>query len=196
MKRLEQELELGAPILLSVNLSCRQFARPSLVKSIKEILRQTEFSPGDLRIEITESVFFEYQESADEMLRELSAMGIELNVDDFGTGYSNLSHLMRLPISRLKIDKSFVGTIGRSSEDIGLVRAIVSLARTLGLKVVAEGVENTFQLEELKRLDCDAAQGFLFAEPMTIEELERFLTRDEQPHLLQQPSISQISIAA
>jgi EAL domain-containing protein (putative c-di-GMP-specific phosphodiesterase class I) len=167
-----------------------------LVKSIKEILRQTEFSPGDLRIEITESVFFEYQESAVEMLRELSAMGIELNVDDFGTGYSNLSHLMRLPISRLKIDKSFVGTIGRSSEDLGLVRAIVSLARTLGLKVVAEGVENTFQLEELKRLDCDAAQGFLFAEPMTIEELERFLTRDEQPHLLQQPSISQISIAA
>ncbi len=109
------------------------------------------------------------------MLADLCEMGIELNVDDFGTGYSNLSCLMRLPISMLKIDRSFVSMIGRSLEDVELVRAIVSLARTLGLRVVGEGVENPNQLAELKRLNCDAAQGFLFAAPMNIRLLADYL---------------------
>jgi diguanylate cyclase (GGDEF)-like protein len=177
MRLLERALTLDYPLFLSVNLSCRQFGKSSLVPSIKKILDDTSFSPRNLRLEITESVFFEYQDTAVQMLSQLSSMGIELNVDDFGTGYSNLSYLMRLPISTLKIDKSFVKMIGRSAEDTGLVRAIVSLARTLGLKVVAEGVETPDQLRELERLRCDGAQGYLFAEPMSAAGLQAFLSR-------------------
>ena len=188
IQKLDTELGLDRPLLLSVNLSCRQFANANLPHSIKEILAETGFRPRNLRLEITESVFFEYQDQAVEMLAGLCEMGIELNVDDFGTGYSNLSCLMRLPISMLKIDRSFVSMIGRSVEDVELVRAIVSLARTLGLRVVGEGVENPNQLAELKRLNCDAAQGFLFAAPMNIKLLTNYLRQTDSFDLFAVPS--------
>ncbi len=168
-----------ATMSLSINLSCRQFGQPDLVEKIKSILEETGFAPTDLKLEITESVFFEYPEKAVEMLDQLRELGIELNVDDFGTGYSNLSYLMRLPISTLKIDRSFTRMIDQSGNNLEVVQAIVMLARNLGLKVIAEGVETETQLDELRKLNCDGAQGFLFAKPMAFEQVREFLTGNE-----------------
>lgn len=172
---------------VSVNLSCRQFSQTSLVQSIEDILKATDFSPRDLKIEITESVFFEHQDRAIAMLNQLRDSGIEIDIDDFGTGYSNLGYLKKLPISALKIDRSFVSMIDSAGNNDEIVRAIINLARTLGLKVVAEGIETNTQLELLKELNCEGGQGFLFAEPMDFESLCEFLGRDQMPMLPRGP---------
>lgn len=164
-----------APPRLSINLSSKQFAVPSLVSRIKQILDETDFPPFNLKLEITESVFFEHGDKAVEMLRQLRDLGIEINIDDFGTGYSNLNCLMQLPISTLKIDRSFVSLIEQNGENSAIVQTIVMLARNLGLRVVAEGVETEAQLEQLKKLNCEGAQGFLLAKPMTFENIRHFL---------------------
>jgi EAL domain-containing protein (putative c-di-GMP-specific phosphodiesterase class I) len=163
-------------LYLSANLSWKQFANPALVDGIKEILSHTGFSPRSLKLEITESVFFEYQQDAIDMLGQLRAMGIELNVDDFGTGYSNLSYLGSLPISSLKIDRSFVSMFDLDGEcNPAIAQTIILLARHLGLRVVAEGVETIFQYQELKRLECDSGQGYYFSQPMSLEDSIRFV---------------------
>ena len=160
---------------VSVNLSCRQFGQKTLVKSIEDILNETHFSPHRLRLEITESVFFEHQDRAVVMLNQLREAGIEINIDDFGTGYSNLGYLMKLPVSALKIDRSFISMIDSEGRHDEIVRAIITLSRNLGLKVIAEGVETKSQYEALKRLKCEAAQGYHFAPPMTFGALKEFL---------------------
>lgn len=160
---------------VSINLSCRQFSQKTLVKSIEDILDETNFSPQRLKLEITESVFFEHQDRAVVMLNQLREDGIEINIDDFGTGYSNLGYLMKLPISALKIDRSFVSMIDSEGRNDEIVRAIITLARNLSLKVIAEGVETRSQLEALKRLKCEAAQGYFFSEPMTFDALKGLL---------------------
>ncbi len=165
-------------IKLSVNLSCRQFAQPFLVNQVKNILSRTEFPPSRLKLEITETVFFEYQERAIEMLNQLRDLGIHIDIDDFGTGYSNLGYLVRLPISTLKIDRSFVNLINDEGANTELVRTIIAMAKNLDLKVVAEGIETKSQLDALKALGCESGQGFLLARPMTSDELLSFL-RDE-----------------
>ena len=172
---LKRELADGDGLTVSVNLSCRQFAQTSLVGRIMEILDETAFSPRDLKLEITESVFFEHPSSALAMLNQLRECGIDINVDDFGTGYSNLGYLMELPISTLKIDRSFVSMIRDDGRKDDIVRAIITLARNLGLKVIAEGVETPAQLDKLKELKCEGGQGFLFAEPMNYSALRAFL---------------------
>ena len=176
---LKKELSDDFPLSMSVNLSCKQFARPTLVKNIQEILKQTHFSPHDLKLEITESVFFEHPESAVEMLHQLRELGIGIDVDDFGTGYSNLGYLMKLPISKLKIDRSFISMIDADGGNDEIVRAIVVLARNLGLRVIAEGIETEAQLEQLKNLECESGQGFLFAAPMTFEQVRDFLGKEK-----------------
>ena len=163
---------------VSVNLSCRQFGQTALVQNIQGILDETGFSAKDLRLEITESVFFEHQDRAVVMLNQLRDSGIEINIDDFGTGYSNLGYLKKLPISALKIDRSFVSMIGAEYDNGEIVRAIVTLARNLGLSVVAEGIETPAQLNMLKELECEGGQGFLFAEPMAFSELRKFLANE------------------
>jgi Amt family ammonium transporter len=163
-------------LYLSVNLSCRQFGNPVLVERIKAILSETKFSPTKLRLEITESVFFESQKTAIEMLNALRQMGINLNIDDFGTGYSNLSYLATLPISNLKIDRSFVSMFDKTGINPAIVQTIVILARNLGLGVVAEGVETEAQYKELIKLGCDSAQGFYFARPMDLLESISFVS--------------------
>ncbi len=165
---------------VSVNLSCRQFSQTSLVQNIEDILDATRFSPTNLRLEITESVFFEHQDRAVAMLHQLRESGVDINIDDFGTGYSNLGYLKKLPISALKIDRSFVSMIDSSGNNDEIVRAIINLARTLGLKVVAEGVETNVQLELLKALNCEGGQGFLLAKPMDFASLCEFLGKDSQ----------------
>lgn len=171
----------GTPLPVSVNLSCRQFGQTTLVQNIERILREAGFSPERLRLEITESVFFEHQQRAVLMLNELHERGIEINIDDFGTGYSNLGYLMRLPITALKIDRSFVSMIDERGSNDEIVRAIVTLARNLQMRVVAEGVETASQLNALTDIGCEEAQGFYFAEPMQIDELREFLTGEVIP---------------
>ena len=169
---------------VSVNLSCRQFGQNSLVQNIHDILLETGFSPNQLKLEITESVFFEHQNRAILMLNQLRESGIEIDIDDFGTGYSNLGYLMKLPITALKIDRSFVSMIDAEGNNDEIVRAIVTLARNLGLRVVAEGIETQAQLETLKQFDCEAGQGFIFAKPMCFETLREFLTNDDKIFVL------------
>jgi diguanylate cyclase (GGDEF)-like protein/PAS domain S-box-containing protein len=163
---------------LSVNLSCRQFAQQFLVRQVRNILDRTGFPANRLKLEITETVFFEYQERAIEMLNELRKLGIHLDIDDFGTGYSNLSYLVRLPISTLKIDRSFVSLINDEGANTELVRTIIAMAKNLDLKVIAEGVETRSQLEALKALNCESGQGYLLARPMSADELQSFLRGD------------------
>jgi len=177
MRFLKENSFAETGIFLSLNLSCKQFAQPHLVEKIKQILEETDFAPHLLKLEITESVFFEHKEKALKMLHSLREVGIEINIDDFGTGYSNLSYLMQLPISTLKIDRSFIAPIKENGENIEIVEIIVMLARNLGMKVIAEGVETETQLEQLKKLDCEAAQGYFFSKPMDFADVQQFLLR-------------------
>ena len=182
------------PFGISVNLSCRQFGQDSLVRNVHGILVETGFSPRDLKLEITESVFFEHQNRAIVMLNQLRDSGIEINIDDFGTGYSNLGYLKKLPITALKIDRSFVSMITEAGDNDEIVRAIITLARNLGLTVVAEGIETNTQLEVLKELECEAGQGFLFAEPMGFDTLRLFL--EDDPAVIPQDYFGDLSSLA
>ena len=188
-KACEQGLQLkenfapAAPFMMSVNLSCKQFAQPSLVRKIKEILNATKFAPEDLKIEITESVFIEHREKAAMMLNELREIGVGINIDDFGTGYSNLSYLMQLPISTLKIDRSFINPLEFEGRNTEIVQTILTLACSLGISVIAEGVENEAQFEQLKNLNCGGAQGYFFAKPMSFDETRIFLNNKSAPNM-------------
>ncbi|MFN0277601.1 MAG: putative bifunctional diguanylate cyclase/phosphodiesterase [Pyrinomonadaceae bacterium] len=170
---LKKELD-DLSLSLSVNLSCRQFAQAGLVKCIQDIVAETSFPIRNLKLEITESVFLEHPDRAVEMLHQLRALGIEIDIDDFGTGYSNLGYLTKLPVSKLKVDGSFVSMIDDDGANDEIVRAIVTLARNLDLGVTAEGVETEAQLAKLKQLECESGQGFLFARPMIFERFKEF----------------------
>jgi EAL domain-containing protein (putative c-di-GMP-specific phosphodiesterase class I) len=129
------------------------------------------------------------------MLHELCALGIEINIDDFGTGYSNLSYLMQLPISTLKIDRSFIAPIRQEGDNVEILQTIVMLAQNLGMKVIAEGVETEFQVEQLKKFKCEVAQGFLFSKPMSYEALEEFLGAD-MPPAIPRPQFDDVSVVS
>jgi diguanylate cyclase (GGDEF)-like protein/PAS domain S-box-containing protein len=156
-----------APKRVAVNLSGRQLARPELPDIVEAALSASGMSPSSLCLEITESVLMDDIEGAVAALKSLKAIGVEIAVDDFGTGYSSLAHLRRFPVDILKIDLSFVAGLGRNPEDSAIVRAILALARTLDLAVVAEGVERVEQLHELRALGCERAQGNLFSAPLS-----------------------------
>jgi EAL domain-containing protein (putative c-di-GMP-specific phosphodiesterase class I) len=174
-------------LTLSVNLSCKQFGQPAMVKKFKSILDETRFSARNLKFEITESIFFEYQEQAIDTLVQIKDLGIEIDIDDFGTGYSNLSYLTRLPISTLKIDRSFVSPINSEGNNTEIVKTLLALAENLGLKTVAEGIETEAQLDVLQKLGCDGGQGFLFARPMNFKDLAVFLADHEARDVLKIP---------
>ncbi|MFZ5558531.1 MAG: bifunctional diguanylate cyclase/phosphodiesterase [Pseudomonadota bacterium] len=166
--------DAGYPRLkMAVNLSAGQFLKHGeLVRSLNRILGDTGLDPGFLELEITESLLFSNVEEHVATLQKLGKIGTPLSVDDFGTGYSSLSYLKRLPIDVLKIDRTFVRDLESDPDDAAIVSAIMALARTLKLKVVAEGVETLGQLDALRRLDCDWYQGFLFSKPLAAEEFE------------------------
>jgi diguanylate cyclase (GGDEF)-like protein/PAS domain S-box-containing protein len=156
-----------APQSVSVNLSGRQLARSELPDVVQEALSESGLPPSGLCLEITESVLMDDIDVAVGALKALKAIGVEIAVDDFGTGYSSLAHLRRFPVDILKIDHSFVAGLGRNPEDAAIVRAVLALARTLDLTVVAEGVERAEQLYELQALGCERAQGHLFSVPLS-----------------------------
>ncbi|HLO49255.1 MAG TPA: EAL domain-containing protein, partial [Kamptonema sp.] len=153
-------------LTISVNLSGRQFSQPDLIEQIKQVLDETGLDGKYLKLEITESVIMEDGESAVTMLSQLRDLGISLSIDDFGTGYSSLSYLHRFPINTLKIDQSFVGRMGTDGDNSEIVRAIVTLAHSLGMDVVAEGVETSHQLAQLRSLGCEFGQGYFFSRPV------------------------------
>ena len=150
---------------VGVNLSARQFTDPNLVPLVAEALAVAGIEPQSVSLEITESVLMEEVQATAQTLRALKDLGVCLSIDDFGTGYSSLSYLKRFPVDVLKIDRSFVDGLGVDAEDDAIVTAVVSLAHALNLEVVAEGVETELQLMELRRLGCDAAQGYLLGRP-------------------------------
>ena len=170
---------LGLPeVIMSVNVSARQFRQDSLVATIAEVLRETGLDPKCLEIEITESTVMHGADQFISMLGELNDLGVQIALDDFGTGYSSLSYLKRFPVDRLKVDRSFVQDIASDADDATIVRTIVALGHNLGLKVVAEGVENEQQIEFLCENLCDELQGFYFGMPMAASELAVLLRRD------------------
>ena len=165
--------EAGAAVeglSISVNLSAREFAQPGLVDRVEGLLREFSLPPSRLRLEITESLIMEDPEAAVVRCRALRALGVGIDIDDFGTGYSSLSYLRRFPVDALKIDRSFVSGMDTRTEDHEIVRAVVSLAGTIGLKTVAEGVETAGQLTRLRQLGCDLGQGYFFARPVEADE--------------------------
>jgi diguanylate cyclase (GGDEF)-like protein/PAS domain S-box-containing protein len=157
------------PLRVNVNLSARQFNRPDLVENVARVLDDTGLEPGNLVLEITESVVMGDVDAAIATLKKLKILGVRVALDDFGTGYSSLSYLKRFPVDYLKIDKSFVDGLGQDPEDRGIVASVVDLAHTLGLEAVAEGVETAEQLAHLQTLHCELAQGFLFHKPLPAE---------------------------
>lgn len=166
-----------ADLMISVNLSGKHFAQPDLVKQVKDILKDTNMDPRHLKLELTESAIMENAETAIFMLKRLRGIGVQLSIDDFGTGYSSLSYLHRFPIDTLKVDRSFVGTMEEGSENGEIVRTIIALAKALKLSVIAEGIETVHQLHQLRVLNCEYGQGFLFSRPVPCEEAEG-LVRD------------------
>ncbi len=166
MWRWEQELGALAPHMMSVNLSSKQFMQHDLIDKVKGILGETGMDPQRLGLELTESVVMENADSTTVMLTQLTELHIHLSIDDFGTGYSSLSYLHRFPIETLKIDRSFITRMGTQGENLEIVRTILTLAHSLGMTVVAEGVETAEQLRQLKDLGCEYAQGYLFSRPV------------------------------
>jgi len=168
------------PLLVAVNLSAHQFQQENLVKMVELVLKETGMDPVFLVLEVTESAAMKNAETANYMIKRLVGLGVHFVIDDLGTGYSSLSYLKMFPIHALKIDKSFVQDVVTDSNDAALVTAIISMAKGLKLKVVAEGVETTAQLEFLRSLGCDEAQGYLFGKPMPAGEFKKMLEQDKR----------------
>jgi diguanylate cyclase (GGDEF)-like protein/PAS domain S-box-containing protein len=180
LKQWQDKFPQHTSLAVTVNLSCKQFLQPDLIDRVIDILQETSINPHSLKLEITESAVMENIGTATILLQQLRALGIELAIDDFGTGYSSLSYLQRLPINSLKIDKSFVKGMIEKRDHIEIVKTILTLARSLGIRVIAEGVETLEQLVELRALHCDAGQGFLFSKPVDVETAEHFTNSRNQ----------------
>jgi diguanylate cyclase (GGDEF)-like protein len=162
---------------LSVNISARQVAQPDLLERIKEALENSKLPAHCLKLEITESVVMENAEAAAMMFKQLRSLGVQLSIDDFGTGYSSLSYLHRFPLNYLKIDRSFVMRL-TTDNDNAIVRTISTLARNLGMEVIAEGIETEEQYRQLKMLGCEYGQGYLFSRPVNSDAVAHLLAQD------------------
>ncbi len=173
-----------APMPVAVNLSARQFQQRDLLDTVTQALEESGMDPQYLILEITEGVAMHDAESTATTLRALREMGIQIAIDDFGTGHSSLSYLKRFPVSALKIDRSFVRDLTIDPEDAAITAAIIAMAKSLKLKVIAEGVESEEQLAFLKEHGCDEMQGFLFSKPVPAPALEKMLARVSRPRAL------------
>ncbi|HEX5371487.1 MAG TPA: EAL domain-containing protein [Aquabacterium sp.] len=170
----------GFDASIAVNLPSRLFERADLVDMIEGIIKAQGVSPSAIELEITETGLMKDLQGVVPSLHKLNQLGIEISIDDFGTGYSSLAYLTSLPISELKIDRSFVRDLGTTPQSSAVVSAIIALARALGLRVIAEGVEQVSQMEVLYNLGCQVCQGFLFARPMPAADIDQWL--NGQPH--------------
>jgi diguanylate cyclase (GGDEF)-like protein len=176
----QQQFPRHPPLSMSVNLSCKQFTQVDLVEHVEHVLRDTGLEANSLKLEITESLLMEHTTAVMTILRRLHALRVQLSLDDFGTGYSSLSYLHRFPLQILKIDRSFVGGMNADSKNAEIVRAIIALARNLGMEVVAEGVETAEQLTTLRALQCHYGQGYWFAKPLEAQAATALLQASPQ----------------
>ncbi|MDP2787419.1 MAG: EAL domain-containing protein [Pseudomonadota bacterium] len=160
---------------LAVNVSARQFRQPGFVAEVQQVLAETGIDPTRLKLELTESLVIDNVAETIAKMQALKALGIGFSMDDFGTGYSSLSYLKRLPLEQLKIDRSFVFDLATDPNDAAIVQTIITMGHTLGLNVIAEGVETEAQLERLDQYGCTTYQGFLFSQPVPLAEFEAFL---------------------
>ena len=170
---------LSDDFVMAVNLSGRQFKGSRLVNYIRHLLAETEMPAGNLELEITESLLMDNTDSAIDTLRDLSSLGITLAIDDFGTGYSSLSYLKQFPLNVLKVDRAFVRDLTIDKDDAAIVGAIMAMAGSLGLQVVAEGVETAEQLAYLEQKNCQRAQGFYFSKALDLDDLMAYLRQRE-----------------
>jgi diguanylate cyclase (GGDEF)-like protein/PAS domain S-box-containing protein len=164
-----------ASLRLAVNVSAQQFRSAGFVEAVGRALRAAELEPACLELELTESVLVENREEAADILKRLKALGVQIAVDDFGTGYSSLSYLSRLPIDCLKIDRSFVSRVHEKGHDAAITQAVISLAHSLAVRVIAEGIETAEQLEFLRTHRCDQGQGYLFSPAVDPEAMAKLL---------------------
>jgi diguanylate cyclase (GGDEF)-like protein/PAS domain S-box-containing protein len=175
LKQWQTQFPNYASLTISVNLSSKQLPQRNFVAQVEQILKQTNLQPQSLKLEITESAIMERPEAAADVLKQLRQRGIQLCVDDFGTGYSSLAYLHQFPIDVLKIDRSFIHQIDEQSEGLAIARAITTLAESLGLSVVAEGIETAKQVQQLQELRCDYGQGYFFSKPLNQQAVEMLL---------------------
>jgi PAS domain S-box-containing protein len=171
----QSEFPSSPPLTMSVNLSSREFAQPDLASEIGRVLDQTGVDPGCLQLEIIETIAMGDAEKSGHVLAHLKALGVRLSIDDFGTGYSSLSRLRRIPVDTLKIDRAFISNMDRDPESREIVRIIIMLAHNLGLKAVAEGTETEEQVNLLKQLNCEMAQGYFFSRPADDQAMLKLL---------------------
>lgn len=169
----------GYTLKVSVNLSARQIYQKDLVEMIKDILRETNLSPDWLELEITESIFVKMEE-ATAVLQQIRDIGIQISIDDFGTGYSSFSYIKSLPVDTIKIDASFIRDIHHNQESQAIVKAIVTIAQSLNMNVIAEGIELYDQVAALKENGCDHGQGYLFSKPLPTDDFDQFLRQEQQ----------------
>jgi diguanylate cyclase (GGDEF)-like protein len=167
-------------ISVSLNLSGQQFNQEHLLKTIAQALTDSKLDPQYLELEITENVVMKNAQSTITLLKSLKNMGVRLSMDDFGTGYSSFSYLKRFPLDLIKIDRSFIRDVTVNSEDAAIVKAIIAMAHTLKMKVIAEGVETDKQMEFLREQGCDEMQGFLLSHPLSSEDATKFLLREKE----------------
>lgn len=165
-------------LCISVNVSAVQIRDPNFSDIVKNVLVQTNLDPKQLELEITESLFIDNIEETIDMLNEIKALNVRISLDDFGTGFSSLSYLRRLPIDTLKIDKSFIDDLSDQDASIRIVGDIISLGHNLDAHIVAEGIENSTQLDYLKANNCDCIQGFMFGKPMCVKDMEALLEKN------------------
>jgi len=163
---------LDARLDVAVNISARQLESSSIVNDVASALTESGLDPGRLVLEVTETAMMHEPDAVVACMTKLKSLGVRISVDDFGTGYSSLSSLRHFPVDVLKIDRSFVESISKSAEDASVVQTLVSLGRTLGLEVVAEGVELVSQLDAVREAGCNLAQGFLLGRPLAREQLD------------------------
>ncbi len=175
MRAWQQQFPQPPALTLSANLSGKSVACPGLLARVEAILDETGFDPRDLKLELTESVLVGSSGEVEGTLDQLRSLGIRLHIDDFGTGYSSLAYLQNLPVSTLKVDRSFVAHMFDNPESAELVRTVVAMAKALGLSVTAEGVETAEQLTYLKALGCENAQGYFFSRPLPAEGVASYM---------------------
>ncbi len=178
LRQWHQEFPQHSALTIAVNISVRQFSQANLLEQIDSILRDTQLDSRFLKLEITESTIVENYQAAKAILEAFKSRQIQLSIDDFGTGYSSLSHLHQLPVDLLKIDRAFVDPIDENSSEREIVRAIVTLAHSLNMSVIAEGVETAVHVEQLKKLDCEFGQGYYFSKPLDLDRATELIAVD------------------
>jgi diguanylate cyclase (GGDEF)-like protein len=180
LRRWQQRSLSDRNLTMSVNLSGKQLTQADLIEKVEEVLSESGISPWQLKLEITETVVMENAELAAVTLARLRGLGVRLSIDDFGTGYSSLSYLNRFPVDTLKVDRSFITRMSQGDENLEIVKTIVTLAGNLGMQVIAEGVETEDQLQQLRRLKCQYAQGYLFSKPMAPSDADTFILSEKE----------------